>query len=34
MIFGRRTVTVHGKLLEGGLGRKQKWRVSGFSSFS
>jgi len=24
MIFGRRTLTVHGKLLEGGLGRKQK----------
>jgi len=29
MIFGRRTVTVHGKLLEGGLGRKRTWRVSG-----
>ncbi len=28
MIFGRRTVTVHGKLLEGGLGRKLKWRVA------
>jgi hypothetical protein len=25
MIFGRRTVIVHGKLLEEGLARKQKW---------
>jgi hypothetical protein len=33
MIFGRRIVTVHGKLLEGGLGRKRKWKVSGFSIF-
>jgi hypothetical protein len=32
MIFGRRTVMVNGKLLEGGLGRKWKWRVSGFFS--
>jgi hypothetical protein len=30
MIFGRRIVTVQGKLLEGGLGRKQKGRVWGF----
>ncbi len=25
MIFGRRTVLVHGKLLEKGLAKKQKW---------
>jgi hypothetical protein len=28
MIFGRRTVTVHGKLLEEGLAKKRKWGVS------
>ncbi len=33
MIFGRRTVTVSGKFLEGGLGRKRKWRVGGFFFF-
>jgi len=35
MIFERRTVTVQGKFLEGGLGRKHKERVfgGGFSGF-
>jgi hypothetical protein len=28
MIFGMRTITVHGKLLEEGLARKWKWGVS------
>jgi hypothetical protein len=33
MIFGRRTVTMHGKLLEEGLARKQKWESFIFFGF-
>jgi len=33
MIFGRRTVTVHGKLLEEGLARKRKWGEFHFFGF-